>query len=171
MKTLTVALIIVALSLVLTGVLTSTDWPDVKNGSGLEWKSFDEGSLLAVQQKKKLLVDVYTDWCSWCTKMDKDVYPNGNVRRFLESRFVVVKLDAESNKKLSYQGSTMSEREFARVVGVTGYPTTLFFDEDMKPITFLPGYLKAETFVNILTFVGENHYKNSSYNDYLKTLR
>lgn len=163
-------LVILLLAVGASFLLTSMDSSEPVLASESSWKSFDEGSILAAQQKKKLLVDVYTDWCSWCTKMDKEVYPNKQVAKVLQSHFVAVKLDAESNKKLKYQGSTMSEREFASLVGVTGYPTTLFFDENMKPISSLPGYLNVETFVNILTFVGENHYKNTSYNDYLKTL-
>ncbi|MBI3004382.1 MAG: thioredoxin fold domain-containing protein [Ignavibacteriales bacterium] len=170
MKALPVATILVSVFVVAFGVLTSTGPSEAAGGTDIAWKSFDEGSLLATQQKKKLLVDVYTDWCSWCTKMDKEVYPDVKVKKVLDSHFVVVKLDAESDKKLTYQGSPMSEREFARVVGVNGYPTTLFFDEELKPITLLPGYVKAESFSTILTFVGENHYKSTSYKDYLRKL-
>ncbi|MBI4428364.1 MAG: thioredoxin fold domain-containing protein [Ignavibacteriales bacterium] len=170
MKSLPVILIIAAMTFVIAGVFTSPHRSEAAADTDLAWKTFDEGSLLALQQKKKLLVDVYTNWCSWCTKMDKEVYPHEKVKNALTSHFVVVKLDAESDKKLNYQGSMMSEREFARVVGVTGYPTTLFFDENMKPITLLPGYVKAESFANILSFIGEGHYKQTTYKEYLDKL-
>jgi thioredoxin-related protein len=64
----------------------------------------------------------------------------------------------------------ISQREFARAVGVTGYPATLFFDENLKAITLLPGYVKADNFAQILAFISENHYKNKSYQDYLNSL-
>ncbi len=150
--------------------LTVEDSSEAAAESELSWKSFDEGASLAVQQKKKMLVDIYTDWCGWCKKMDKEVYPDAKVKSVLESKFVVVKLNAESDNKIRYQGSSMSQREFARTVGVTGYPATLFFDENLKPITLLPGYVKADNFAQIVAYIGENHYKNKSYQDYLNSL-
>jgi thioredoxin-related protein len=165
-------LTLIALFLLIAAValsLTVGDSPEAAE-SELSWKSFDEGANLAVQQKKKMLVDIYTDWCGWCKKMDKEVYPDAKVKSVLESKFVVVKLNAESDNKIRYQGSSMSQREFARAVGVTGYPATLFFDENLKPITLLPGYVKADNFAQILAFIGENHYKNKSYQNYLNSL-
>jgi thioredoxin-related protein len=159
--------------LVVMGIaLSLTLAPSESSSEGrLHWVRFDEGSSTALQQKKKLLVDVYTNWCTWCKKMDKEVYADERVIRSISSNFVVVKLNAESDKKLNYQGSNMSEMDFARSVGVTGYPTTLFFDENLKPITSLPGYVTAETFVDILNYIGQNHYKTTSYQEYLKTLK
>jgi len=171
MKTLPLIVILLSASVVLAGVLTSTKDPENLSSVGVSWKSFDEGVILAGQQKKKLLIDVYTNWCSWCKKMDKEVYPSEKVRAALVTHFIAVKLDAESNKKLSYRGSSVSEQEFARLLGVNGYPTTLFFDEEMKPITMLPGYVNAESFADILTYVGQDHYRNIPYKDYLNTLK
>jgi len=162
-----------ALFLLIAAVALSLTVGDSSEGaaeSGLIWKSFDEGSTLAVQEKKKMLVDIYTDWCGWCKKMDKEVYPDAKVKSVLESKFVVVKLNAESEDKIRYQGSSMSQREFARAVGVTGYPATLFFDENLKAITLLPGYVKADEFSQILAYIADNHYKNKSYQDYLNSL-
>lgn len=166
-------LTLLALFLLIVAValsLTVGDSSEVAPESELSWKSFDEGASLAVQQKKKMLVDIYTDWCGWCKKMDKEVYPDANVKSVLESKFVIVKLNAESENKLHYRDSSMTHREFARVVGVTGYPATLFFDENLKPITLLPAYVKAEKFAQILAYIGESHYKNKSYQDYLNSL-
>ena len=63
--------------------------------SSVSWKSFDDGVLLAQQSNKKLLVDVYTDWCTWCKKMDAEVYTNPEVFKLINTQFVAVKLNAE----------------------------------------------------------------------------
>jgi thioredoxin-related protein len=61
----------------------------------------------------------------------------------------------------------MTSAEFAQAAGVTGYPTTLFMDENQKPITVVPGYSPPDKFVQILRYFGEDHYKTSQFQDYL----
>jgi thioredoxin-related protein len=133
----------------------------------LSWKSFDEGATLARAEHKKLLVDVYTDWCTWCKKMDREVYTDEKVAGPLTTNYVLVKLNAESAKQLTYNGRTVTETQFARAMGVTGYPTTLFLDSDAKPITKVAGFIPGKDFVNIVRFIGEDQYKTTTYQDFL----
>ena len=138
------------------------------SNSALTWNTFDQGVALAKEQHKKVLVDVYTDWCGWCKKMDSDVYTDSKVIKTLTAKFVLVKLNAESNSKhVAYQGKQFTEAEFAQAVGVSGYPSTLFFDSAGKPITLLPGFVPAEKFVPILTYIGDDHYLKVSFEQYL----
>src|SRR5204863_9306617 len=65
-------------------------------GSGeLAWKSWDAGIKESGSAKKPVLVDVYTDWCGWCKRMDRDVYSREDVRTYLQRHFVTVRLNAE----------------------------------------------------------------------------
>lgn len=162
----------IATSLVLVGIVAfayRTSVIDIQKRSpgAIAWKSFDEGTILAKQSNKKILVDVYTDWCSWCKKMDSEVYTDEKVVRLLDEQFVPVKLNAESGKAVSFQGNTLTETEFARQLGVSGYPTTLFFDQDAKPITALPGYVVPDRFQAVLDFIGKDYYKTISFQQYL----
>ena len=138
-----------------------------ESDGGITWHSFTEGVTAARTQQKFILVDVYTDWCGWCKKMDREVYTDARVRDILQERFVAVKLNAESSEPLEFNSVRMSEAQFARTVGVTGYPTTLFLDERGAVVTILPGYLPAEQFVRVLTFVAEGHYKQQRLDDFL----
>ena len=150
-------------------VLQSQGTPKVEAASGLAWKSFDEAAALARKQNKKILVDVYTDWCGWCKKMDKEVYANASVIGALNANFISVKLNAESStRSLTFKGKTLTEEQFAAAAGVTGFPTTLFLDASSEPITVLPGFVTAERFVPILNYIGENHYKSISFEEFQK---
>ena len=133
----------------------------------LTWNTLDEGIALAKQSNKKILVDVYTDWCSWCKKMDKDVYTNPSVIGALNASFVVVKLNAESSKKVTFNNQKLTEEQFSRSAGVTAFPTTLFLDKNATPITALPGFVPADKFAKIIQFIGEDHYKTTSFQDFI----
>ena len=37
----------------------------------LTWISFEQAVELQKKEPRKILIDVYTDWCGWCKKMDK----------------------------------------------------------------------------------------------------
>ncbi len=45
----------------------------------IKWLSFDEASELAVKEPKMILVSVYTDWCGWCKKMDRETFTDNEV--------------------------------------------------------------------------------------------
>uniref|UniRef100_A0A3Q2YUK7 Spermatogenesis-associated protein 20-like TRX domain-containing protein n=1 Tax=Hippocampus comes TaxID=109280 RepID=A0A3Q2YUK7_HIPCM len=44
---------------------------------------------------KKVFIDIYTDWCGWCKKMDKDTFQNPEVAAYMNENFLMVKMDAE----------------------------------------------------------------------------
>lgn len=158
-----ITLVAIAYSLVES---SSPLYPDSSNNK-LAWLTFNAGMDQSAKENKKILVDVYTDWCGWCKKMDKEVYTDAKVVALLNEKFVVVKLNAESSSKLSYNGKEFTEQEFARALGIDGYPTTVFFEPDSKPITRIPGYVEAKTLAKVLSYIGDNHYKTISYQDFL----
>ena len=136
------------------------------SGSSVSWHTFDEAVALAKRDNKKILIDVYTDWCGWCKKMDSEVYSSSSVINALSASFVAVKLNAESSKPFTFQGRSLTEESFAAGAGVTGYPTTIFLDSESAPITLVPGYITADRFVPILKYIGEDHYRSVSFEEF-----
>lgn len=136
------------------------------SGNSISWLAFDEAVTIAKRDNKKVLLDVYTDWCGWCKKMDSEVYTDPAVINALSASFVAVKLNAESSKPFMFQGRSLTEETFAAGAGVTGYPTTIFLDSESTPITLLPGFVPAERFAHILKYIGENHYKTLSFEEF-----
>src|SRR2546421_7663785 len=57
----------------------------------LRWRDWDSGLKEARDKKLPVLVDVYTDWCGWCKRMERDVYTQPEVRDYLSRKFVTVK--------------------------------------------------------------------------------
>ncbi len=138
------------------------------NKTKLQWYTFEKGLAEAKKANKKMLVDVYTDWCGWCKKMDADTYSNSEVAAYLQEKYILVKLNAESSVRESYQGRQFTEQELAGEFGVSGYPTTLFFAPDGSAITAVPGYANASDFKIVLSYIAEDHYKTTKFEDYAK---
>ena len=121
------------------------------------WRGWDEGLREARQSGRPVLVDVYTDWCGFCRRMDREVYSRADVREYLESRFVPIKLDAESDAAAQYEGRSWTYRSLAARFRVTGYPTTVFLKPTGQHVINVPGYIPPERFRLVLRYVGEGH--------------
>lgn len=137
-----------------------------KGESPVKWKSFDSAITESKQENRKMVISVYTDWCSWCKKMEKSTYGNENVASYLNENFIPVKVNAESREKLSYMGQTISERELSKGFNISGYPSTVFLDENQQIITVIPGYIEAEQFLRILQFFKDDSYKTMDFEDF-----
>ena len=61
----------------------------------VQWMSFEEAVAKNKLEPKKIFVDVYTDWCGWCKKMDAGTFNNPVVAKYLNEKYYNVKLDAE----------------------------------------------------------------------------
>jgi thioredoxin-related protein len=124
---------------------------------GPAWRSWDAGLREAGTSGRPVLVDVTTDWCGWCKRMDRDVYARADVRDYLARKFVTVKLDAESGDAARYEGRAHTSRTLAARFGVTGYPTTVFLSAKGALLGSVPGYLSPEDFLLLLRFIGDGH--------------
>jgi thioredoxin-related protein len=132
--------------------------------------SFDEALKTAKKENKKVIVDVYTDWCGWCKKMDKDAYSNPDIKEIIEDDFILVKLDAEGSGTNNYNGKKYTDAELATYFQVSGYPTTVFLDSKGRIIEFnydkykmnnLPGYYPAKDFKKVLEYMRDDKYKDT----------
>jgi thioredoxin-related protein len=139
-----------------------------QNGE-LKWTNFTRGVKEAAATNKKVLIDVYTDWCGWCKKMDSDTYSDKGVQSYLNQNYVLVKLNAESSDKEMIDTTVATDAQIASAFGVSGYPTTVFLSSDGKPITAAPGYMKPDEFLQVLHYIGDDYYKKMEFPEYLKS--
>jgi thioredoxin-related protein len=123
----------------------------------------------AKAQNKMILVDVFTDWCVWCKRMDKDVYTDPAVQAEMNKYFTSVKLDAEATKEQTFRGATGTEQSIAQNMKVTGYPTTVFMTPDEQVIQAIPGYIKAPEFALVLRYIGTKGYETKNFEEWKKT--
>lgn len=129
-------------------------------GEKIDWLTLEEAYALNQKAPRKIFVDVYTDWCGWCKKMDRDTFSDPEVATYVNDHYYAVKLDAESNRSFKLGEHQMTEQLVAQQFGVRSFPTIVFIHEDFKNIQAVPGYRKAEEFKEILTKFAAIELKN-----------
>lgn len=143
----------------------------------VNWLSWEEATeIVASDNSKKVFIDVYTDWCGWCKRMDRDTFSNPEVARYMNDNFLMVKLDGEEREDIEFKGRTFKYvpsgrrgyHELAATImrGRLSYPTVVFMDEQMNLITPVPGYQKAQPFLNIARYFGDDIYKEKDWKTY-----
>lgn len=148
----------------------------------VKWYTFSEAVELNKKQPKKMLIDVYTDWCGWCKKMDATTFKDPLVMKMLNKYYYAVKMDAEMKDTIVFQNVTFVNPEPAEkrsthqlaqslLNGQLSYPTVVYLDEQYTILSPVPGYQTPETIEPILVFFGEDKHKTDKYEDFLKTFK
>jgi|TARA_Y100001935_G_C17210920_1_gene460069 thioredoxin-related protein len=144
----------------------------------INWLTWEEAVALTKNEgnTKKVFVDVYTDWCGWCKKMDKDTFQNPEVAAYMQANFYMVKMDAEGKEPIEYNGKTFKyvpsgrrgyhELAAALLQGRLSYPTVVFLDENLNMLSPVPGYQKVEPFLQIARYFGDDIYKTQDWKSY-----
>jgi len=142
-----------------------------KTAEKLNWLAFDKATEQALKENKHVVVDIYTTWCGWCKVMDRQTYGDPQVAAYLRSNFVLAKVNGESSSKLHWKGQDLSERQFARAVGVTGYPATYFFKPNAELLGGVSGFIKSPDFLIYAQFVNTRWYEKGKIQAYVDSLR
>lgn len=123
----------------------------------IEWMKFEEAVKANDANAKMLFVDVYTDWCGWCKKMDKDTFTDSKVIEYINTNFYAVKLNAEDTKRtFNFMGKEYNEAQMAAAMRVRSYPNFVIIDPTLQNITQMPGYREPVPFLEGLTEIVAN---------------
>ncbi len=144
----------------------------------VNWITWEEAVTLSQKQKRKVLLDVYTQWCQWCERMDKATFQNPEIARYINENFYAVKFDAETKEDLTYKAKVY---KFVRS-GKHGYnelavvflgerlsfPSLVFLDEDLGLIQSIPGFRSPFEFEQIASYFATDAYKKTPWSSYEK---
>ncbi|SEG30063.1 thioredoxin family protein [Algoriphagus boritolerans] len=126
----------------------------------INWLKFEEAIAANAKSPKMLLVDVYTDWCGWCKKMDKDTFTDPKVIAYINSNFYPVKMNAEDTKRtFEFMGKEYTEAQMAATMRVRSYPNFVVIEPKLQNIAQLPGYRGPDAFLAGLNELIEKAFK------------
>lgn len=109
--------------------------------AGIYWTQNIEGAFATARQRDTvIMVDVFTDNCPYCVKMDKEVFSTTTVSR-LSKYFVNLKVNRSRGGKYY---------EFCQERGIYLYPTVLFLDADGNELARLVGYKRDYEVIEVM---------------------
>ena len=166
------SLVLIILALVATSFVfkPKVEKADIK---WLTWKQMQEAQK---KEKRKVFVDVYTEWCGWCKRMDATTFSDPEIVKYANENFYAIKFDAETREIINYKGKDYKYisqgyrgyNELAAEIlgGQMSYPTSVYLDENLNQIFPVPGYQEPKVFETVLHFVHSNSYKTGTFETY-----
>lgn len=145
----------------------------------VNWMTMNQAIELQKAQPKMIFVDMYTDWCGWCTKMDNETFHHQGIVQYLNQNFYAVKFDAEGRDSVMYKDSLFVSsgpisdarrkpaHNFAKYLlnGRLSYPTIVFIDEDFNHYP-VGGFRDVPSIEPLLIYFAERIIRTANYQDF-----
>lgn len=144
--------------------------------SKINW--MDWNSMVAAQkvQPKKVIIDIYTSWCSFCKKMDRNTFNHPDIIAKINKDYYAVKFDAEQKQTIKYDDHTFKfmgkgrkgvhQLAYSLLDGKMSYPSFVYLDEQLERIMISPGYKASSSLSKELQFIEGDHYENISFSSF-----
>lgn len=144
--------------------------------TGIKWMTFEEAENQMRIQPKKIFIDVYTNWCGWCKKMDATTFKDPVIVDYLNKNYYAIKFNAETRDTIILNNTQYvlkpenraNDLAIALLNGKLSYPSTVYLDESFNMLSPVPGYLTSDVMLKILRYFGENHHKTIPWEEYKK---
>ncbi len=160
---------------------TTAPYRPQRSGDGtapavVQWLSWEGAIERSKTEKRKIFVDIYTDWCGWCKRMDTSTLSDSAVVSYLNEKYYAVKFNAETPEEITFRNKTYSLRRDGQrsyhelaielLSGRVGFPTLVFLDENFQVIQSIPGYQPAEHLLIILSYFATDSHKTTPWEVY-----
>jgi thioredoxin-related protein len=142
----------------------------------IKWYTLQEALQLTAVEPRMLMIDVYTDWCGWCKRLDATTFADPEVISVMNQNFYPVKLNAEGREDIVLGNKTYKfvnnggrgYHELAAIVtrGRLSYPTISFVDARGRVINAVPGYQGPDQFRIFLEYYSKDAYKTQDWEEF-----
>ncbi len=124
----------------------------------INWLTLEEAQELNKTNPKKIMVDLYTEWCGPCKLMMRQTFTDPQLISYINENFYAVKFNAESQDPVNFKGKLYSNpnfnpaksprqrnavHEYTRTTGLRGYPTLIIYNPQVEIIDRIVGFQKA----------------------------
>jgi thioredoxin-related protein len=142
----------------------------------IEWLTWEQAVAKMEKEPRLIMVDVYTDWCGWCKRMDATTMQDQRIIQQINQNYYAVKMDGEYRKDIVFRDRTYKfvaqghrgyhELPAELMSGKMSYPTLVFLDQEYAIIQPLPGYQEATQLEQVLAYFGGGHYKTTPWESF-----
>ena len=145
----------------------------------VKWKTLDGAMDEARRTGKKIMLDVYTDWCGWCKIMHARTYSDPEVAAYINEHFAPARLNAWEKATLWFRGYQfpylaelkVNQLAYQLLEGDMQYPTTVFLSKHGEVLSPVQGYIDKRKMMRILRYFAEDHYQSQSWKDFKRSHR
>ncbi|MDX1910376.1 MAG: DUF255 domain-containing protein, partial [Saprospiraceae bacterium] len=137
----------------------------------VNWMTLEQALEKSKTDKRKIFVDMYTDWCGWCKHMDSTTFIHPAVAKYLNEHFYPVKFNAEQERDIVFKDKTYhfkknGARGYHELAALwlnnrLSFPTVVFLDENQQLIQPVPGYQDAAKMEAIINYFGSDSHKKT----------
>lgn len=110
-------------------------------------KSVASAQKVAKEKKQLILIDMFAEWCGWCHRFEREVFPSQVFQQATED-IVLLRLNTEDGA----EGT-----QYAKKYSVTSLPTFVIVDQDLNIAGLIRGYSPPNEFVRQLADVRAAH--------------
>ncbi len=155
----------------------------------INWVTLNQAMELQKKDPKKIMMDVYTNWCGPCKMLDKNTFQNTDVVKYVNDNYYAVKFNGEGNEEVTLKGNTFTNpnynpananrrnaaHQLAGYLQISAYPTIVFFDEKGEVIAPIRGYQTPPQLELYLKMFKADDHKNidtqEKFNTYYKAFK
>jgi len=143
----------------------------------IKWMSFEEAVAMAEKKPKHIFIDMYTDWCGWCKRMDATTFVDPVIVDYMNKNFYAVKFDAEQKDTIHFMDNAFvnpnpdgrrSSHQLAAALlkGKMSYPSFVFLNDKTEWLTVINGYTKSPDLEKVLNYFGGYAYESQTWEDF-----
>ncbi len=124
-------------------------------GQNIHWLSLEDATkAVKANPKKQILFNIYTNWCGYCKKLDKETFVDPTVVKYINENYIPVKFNAETKDMVSFLGInytyiTAAKSNYLAYVltqGRLSYPATIIMNNKGETERLILGYRSAKDF-------------------------
>ncbi|MFN0175040.1 MAG: DUF255 domain-containing protein [Saprospiraceae bacterium] len=144
----------------------------------VNWMTLEQALEKSKTEKRKIFLDLYTDWCGWCKHMDSTTFVDATVAKYLNEHYYPVKFNAEQEQDIVFKDKTYKfkkngSRGYHELAALwlnnrLSFPTVVFLDESQQLIQPVPGYQDAAKMEAIINYFGSDSHKKTPWESYEK---
>ncbi len=119
---------------------------------------------------KHVILFFHLNNCPYCEKMLRDSFTQGSVKDYIQQHFDVIAINIKGDGEVQFnKDQSFTEKALAKELKIQYTPTLLFLDKQNNAVARLNGYRSPKQLENVVHYVADNAYKNTTLADYIAT--
>lgn len=117
----------------------------------------------AAKQNKHLLVWLHKTDCGYCESMREFTLEDDTIAPVLAKDFIFEHINVNEKDTVTYKSHQSDGKAFAKKVGFSFYPSSIFMNAKADIVFAAPGYIDEKDFIVMLHFVRSGAYSEMGY--------